>query len=44
MLGVGPPLEDAVIDQAAQPVGQDRFGDVEVGLKSLKRRTLSVSI
>ena len=33
MLGIGPPLKDAVIDQAAQPAGQDGFRDIEVRLE-----------
>jgi hypothetical protein len=31
--GVRPPLEDAVLDQAAEPVGQNRLGDVEMGVE-----------
>jgi hypothetical protein len=33
VLGVGPSLEDAVFDQAAEPVGEHRLGDVEVGVE-----------
>ncbi len=33
VLGVGPPLKDAVIDQAAEPTGQDRLRDVEMRLE-----------
>ncbi len=33
MVGIGPALEDPVLDQPAQAVGQHRLGHVEVGLE-----------
>jgi hypothetical protein len=33
VVGIGPPLKDAIVDEAAEPVGQDGLGDVEVDLE-----------
>ena len=36
---VGPPLDEALVDQQRQPLGQDVAGDAEVLCSASKRRT-----